>query len=157
MIFRETLFWETEAIFGRFGNFPHILGVWGFVEIAKTPKFGFCSSKQSLPEIFQTQLFSTEPVVHLRVVQLSRNFGYEPKIRIYGHLIFYLLSFWPTVTVLAPRPCWKRAPLPPSSLSDGRRGTSGLHHLDCKQTVPFTFTDVERQYLSVLRRGKISP
>ena len=49
-------------------------GLW---KIAKTPKFGFCSSKQSLPEIFQTQLFSTEPVVHLRVVQLSRfNVGF---------------------------------------------------------------------------------
>ena len=47
-------------------------GLW---KIAKTPKFGFCSSKQSLPEIFQTQLFSREPVVHLRVVQLSQNFG----------------------------------------------------------------------------------
>ena len=50
-------------------------GLW---KIAKTPKFGFCSSKQSLLEIFLTQLFSTEPVVHLRVVQLSRNFGSKP-------------------------------------------------------------------------------
>ena len=50
-------------------------GLW---KIAKTPKFGFCSSKQSLPEIFQTQLFSTEPVVHLRVVHLSRQFGSKP-------------------------------------------------------------------------------
>ena len=43
---------------------------------------------------------------------------------------------------------WKRAPLPPSSPSDGRRGTVVLHQSDRKQMVPFTFTDEERQYLS---------
>ena len=41
------------------------------------------------PEVFQMQLFSTEPVV----VQLSQNFGFKPKIGNYGHHIFYLLSF----------------------------------------------------------------
>ena len=42
-------------------------------------------------------------------------------------------------------------PLPPS---EGRRSTGVLHQSDYKQMVPFTFTD-ERQYLSVLRRGKM--
>ena len=27
--------------------------------------------------------------------------------------------------------------------SEGRRGTGVLHHLNCKPTVPFTFTDVD--------------
>ena len=86
-------------------NWKNIWEVWqlvceGLWTIAKNPKFGFCFPKQRLPEIFQMQLFSTESVVHLRVVTLSRNFCSEPKIEIYGHLIFYLLSFWPTVTVL---------------------------------------------------------
>ena len=94
IIFRETLFWETGAIFGKFGNFPHIL------------QFGFCSSKQRVPEMFQTQQFSTKPVVHLRVVQLSRNFGSKSKIGIYGHLIFYLLSLWPTITAFATPQKW---------------------------------------------------
>ena len=65
-------------------------GLW---KIAKPHKFGYSFSKQGSAEIFKMHLLNTGLVVHLRVVQLSRNFGYEPKIRIYGHLIFYLLSF----------------------------------------------------------------
>ena len=38
-------------------------GLW---KIAKSHKFGFSFSKQRIPEIFQMQLFSTGPVVHLR-------------------------------------------------------------------------------------------
>ena len=38
--------------------------------------------------------------------------------------------------------------------SEGRRGTKVLHHLNCKQAVPFSFTNDERQYLSDLQRGK---
>ena len=44
---------------------------------------------------FTCRWFTTEPVLHLRVVQLTWNFGSRPKI------IFYLFSFWPTVTALA--------------------------------------------------------
>ena len=94
--FCTTLFWEAEAIFGRFGNFPHIVGVWGCEE--KLPNLPNLASVSQNAEIFQMQLFNTGPVGHLRVVLLSRNFGFKPKIGIYGHLIFYLLSFWPTVT-----------------------------------------------------------
>ena len=65
-------------------------GVW---KIAKPHKFGFSFPKQGSAEIFKMHLFNTGPVLHLRVVQLRGNFGSEPKIGIYGHLIFYLLSF----------------------------------------------------------------
>ena len=73
----------------------------GVRKVAKPHKFGFSFPKQGSAEIFKMHLFNTGPVVHLRVVQLNRNFGSKPKIGIYGHLIFYLLSFWPTVTALA--------------------------------------------------------
>ena len=36
IIFRDRLFWETEAKFGRLGNFPHILGMRGCVENCQT-------------------------------------------------------------------------------------------------------------------------
>ena len=52
IIFRERLFWETEAQFGKFGNFPHIFGMWG--KIAKPPKFGFTFSKQPPQKYFET-------------------------------------------------------------------------------------------------------
>ena len=48
----------------------------------------------------------------------------------------------------------KEHPSPPSSPSEGRRGTVVLHQSDRKQMEPFTFTDEERQYLSDHRRGK---
>ena len=55
---------------------------------------------------FRCSWFTIERVVHLRVVQSTWNFGSRPKIGIYGHLIFYLLSFWPTVTALATPLLW---------------------------------------------------
>ena len=51
-------------------------GLW---KIAKSHKFGFSFSKQHRAEVFKMQQFNTGPVMHLRVVQLSRNFGYKPK------------------------------------------------------------------------------
>ena len=71
-------FEKLKQYFGGLAIFHNPLVCEGLWKIAKSPKFGFCSSKQSLLEIFLTQLFSTEPVVHLRVVQLSRNFGSKP-------------------------------------------------------------------------------
>ena len=46
---------------------------------------------------------------------------------------------------------WKRALLPPPKVGEV---LNFLHHLNCKQAVPFSFTDDERQYLSDLQRGK---
>ena len=83
IIFQETLFRETEAIFG---NFPHILGVWGFVENCQNSQIWLLFFKTEPPEIFQTQLFSTEPVVHLSMVRLSRKIVSEPKIGFFATL-----------------------------------------------------------------------
>ena len=69
----------------------------------------------------------------------------KAKLVIYGFAMQWNGWFWSTTKF---GDSWKRAPLPPSSPSEGRRGTGVLHHSNCKQTVPFTFTDVESQYLS---------
>ena len=45
--FRTRLFRKTEAIFGRFGNFPTTLGVWGILENCQTFKNGISLSKQT--------------------------------------------------------------------------------------------------------------
>ena len=54
-------------------------GVW---KISKPHKFGFSFSKQRMADIFQMQLFSTRPVVHLRMVQLSRTLAPSLKLEL---------------------------------------------------------------------------
>ena len=47
-------------------------------------------------------ILSSQHLCIFAVVQSTWNFGSRPKIGIgIGHLIFYLLSFWPTITALA--------------------------------------------------------
>ena len=75
---------------------------------------------------------------------------YDVKSKV-GHLWICYGRFWSTAKF---GDNWKRAPLPHSSPSEGRRGTVVLLQSDRKQMVPFTFTDEERQYLSDHRRGK---
>ena len=99
-------FEKLEQYLGGLAIFHKPLVCEGLRKIAKPHKFGFSIWKQRIPKIFQMQLFSTGPVVHLGVVQSTWNFGSRPKIGIYEHFIFYILSFWPTVTALVTPLLW---------------------------------------------------
>ena len=99
-------FEKRKPYLGGLAIFHKPLVCEGLQKIAKPHKFGFSFWKQRIPKIFQMQLFSTGPVVHLGVVQSTWNFGSRPKIGIYEHFIFYILSFWPTVTALVTPLLW---------------------------------------------------
>ena len=95
-------FEKLEQYLGGLAIFHKPLVCEGLRKIAKPYKFGFSFWKQRIPKIFQMQLFSTRPVVHLGVVQLTWNFGSRPKIGIYDTLFstFYhfdqpLPHWWP--------------------------------------------------------------
>ena len=49
---------------------------------------------------------SSQHLCIFTVVQSTWNFGSRPKIGIYEHFIFYILSFWPTVTALVTPLLW---------------------------------------------------
>ena len=106
LISAHRCFEKLKQYLGGLAIFLRPLVCEGLWKIAKSHKFGFSFSKQHRVEVFKIQLCITGPVMHLRVVQLSRNFGDKPKIGIYRHLFFYLLSFWPTVTALVTPLSW---------------------------------------------------
>ena len=80
-----------------------------------------------------------------------KRYGVKGKV---GRLCICCVVVW---LVLVYGEIWgqlKKSTPPPSSPSEGRRGTVVLLQSDRKQMVPFTFTDEERQYLSEHRRVK---
>ena len=86
-------FEKLEQYLGGLAIFHKPLVCEGLRKIAKPHKFGFSFWKQSIPKIFQMQLFSTGPVVHLGVVQSIWNFGSRPKIGIWTPYFLPLIIF----------------------------------------------------------------
>ena len=97
--FRSNFFLKvTQFVHLSFSINPWCVRV--YWKLPHLPNLSSVSQNKRTQQHFKCSWFTTEPVVHLRVVQLTWNFGSSPKIGICGLLIFYLLSFWPTVTTL---------------------------------------------------------